>query len=116
MKNKKLVIILVVVVIAIIVYMAWKNSQKRNLQVTQANEQTNANGLFGYLGTIWEQTTGGTSKKMTESEAKEVSKRIADLKETGSESDGLESDSLIQELAAQGWSYIGYNQVKAINP
>jgi hypothetical protein len=115
--SKKVIILVIILVVAVIGFAMWNKKKKRDLAIAQSSaEQTNANGLFGYLGTVWDATTGGGSKVMSESEAKEISKRIADLKETGAESAEIQAQSLVQELSVNGWSYIGYNQVEAINP
>lgn len=118
MNRKKLFMFLAIAAILVVLFVVYNRRKRDQISALESEvQQTNANGLFGYLTNIFNQTTGGSSgSSMSEGEALEYSKRIADLKETGAESAEIEANSLIQELAVNGWQYIGWNQVKAINP
>jgi len=116
MKNKKLIIFIVIAVVAVIIFMQVKKMNAAKINANNNTSNTTANGLFGYLGEVWSQTTGTGSANLSEGEAKEISKKIADLKETESDANILQANNLITELSTKGWSYIGYNQVQAINP
>ncbi len=115
---KKWIYIAIAIVVILVLISAYNKHRQR--QITAANLQayqqanTTPNGLFGQLGSIWDNFKGDGNSKLSESEAKEMSKKIADLIETESADNIALANTLKAELQTGGWNYIGWNSVSAL--
>ena len=115
--KKKIIIVVVILVVLFITYKIYKNYQrKRDIQAVQTQmsiEQTNGNGLFSYFTNLFN-SNNSESDGVSQEEALEVSKTIANLLELDTETTNTEANILIQELFTNGWEYVRYNEVRAV--
>ena len=115
----KKVIIIVVILVLVVLAVRWYNNYNRRQQLAInqqnfANNNTTATGLFGSLTDLWN-SRNSADTGISEMEAEEISKKIADSMELGNEEGTAMANKLKADLYAGGWNYIDYGKVERIN-
>jgi len=114
---KRVIIIgLIAVALFFVVRYFWKRSQNTAAKAqAPANQMTTGAGLIGWIkGLVDKNDNPASTTQITEAEAKEISKQIADLLETENSDNIAQANALVASLEEQGWKYVSYNNVSQL--
>jgi len=113
--SKRTIIIIVVLLVIALLWWNYNKKQKAKQAIYDQqlqSQQTTGSAFLGYLSNLW--TKKQSDGSMSEEEALAMSQKIADFIETESEAGQQQANAMIQELYANGWEYVGYNNVKPV--